>query len=377
VRETEVNMRTRLRLLHSWQHQLAAITVGVRVTQANALATLAFGMLLAGSVVLPRAAAAVPGQACVESVSRRFRRFLSNRTVEVATLWSPMRRALLAPFAGQEVTLVFDPTPFGAYATVLVLSVVVHRRALPIAWRVVAQQDRWPGTLDALLAPMLAAIAADLPAGSRVTLLADRGITGPTVLRLCAARGWQYTLRLNVGPGQTNRIRVDGREAELWTWLQARGFAWTGPVSLFKDAGWLAVELTVRWDRRYKEPWILVSDRPAGHARVVEYRRRTRVEAAYQDAKSRGFDLERSKLRAHDRIERLWMALALALWWSTQAGLRTIRTGQRQRFDRRGRRDWSVMRLGRQAIDRALLSDRVPPLPFRWRTDHWAFTRYA
>lgn len=370
-------MRTRLQLLQSWQQQLAAITAGIRVTQANALATLAFGMLLAGSVALPRAAAVVPGPACVESVSRRFRRFLSNRTIAVATLWPPMRRALLAPFAGQELTLVFDPTPFGAHATVLVLSVVVHRRALPIAWRVVPQQQRWPDSLDALLVPLFASVAADLPAGSAVTVVADRGITGPTMIRHCAALGWHYTLRVNVGPGQTNRVRVHGHDAALWGWLEERHFAWTGPVFLFKDAGWLAVELTARWDRRYKEPWILISDRPAGTARLIEYRRRTRVEAAYQDAKSRGFDLERSKLRAHDRIERLWLALALALWWSTQAGLRTIRTGQRHQFDRRERRDWSVIRLGRQAIDRTLLTDRVPPLPFRWCRDHWSFTRYV
>jgi hypothetical protein len=377
VRETEVIMRARLALLHSWQREVRAIVADVRATQTNLLALLAFGILLAGTVVLPRIAAELPLPAVEESRTRRLRRFLANDAVDVNALWRPIRRVMLAVFAHQDVTLVFDPTPQAGYATVLTVAVVQHHRALPVAWKVVPQQTSWPDTLDALLAPLLSDLADDLPEGCEVTLVVDRGITGPAIVRRCQQLGWHYTFRLNTGPAQSHRVRVDGEETALWPWLEQQKFQWRGPVDLFKDAGWIQVELTVQWDRTYAEPWILISDQPAGREQIRRYRRRARIEATFADTKIRGFDLERTKLRKLARIDRLVLAVALAVWWGTQLGLRTIRSGERRRFDRTDRRDKSVLRLGCQAFAHRLLNDQLPPLPFNYVRGEWRYAHYA
>ena len=370
-------MRARLQVLHFWQQELHAIAVGVRATQTAALGLLVWGILLAGSVTLPKVAAVLPGDTVSESRVRRLRRFLANPLVEVAQLWPPLRRALLAEFAGRAITLVFDPTPRAGHTTVLTLSVAQHKRALPIVWTLVPQQTTWDDSLDGLLAPMLEAVAADLPPGCTVTLLTDRGITGPAIIRRCQKLGWHWTLRLNTGACQTHRVRVADEEHHLWSWLETQDFRVCGPVELFKGEGWLPMELTVIWDRRYREPWILISDAPAGHARVVEYRRRTHIEATFQDSKSRGFDVERTKITAHDRLDRLILALALALWWGTQLGLRVIRSGRRRAYDRTDRRDKSVLRLGCEELHHRLLRDRLPPLPFSYHHGIWRYVCYA
>lgn len=370
-------MQTRLKLLHRWQRQLRAILVGVRVTRVNGLAVLALGILVAGTVVLPKIAAELPLWSRDESRTRRFRRWLANAAVDVGGMWPPLRRALLADLAGSEVLLVFDPTPQAGHATVLVLGVVQHKRVVPLAWRVVPQQTQWAERMAIYLDAMMTEVAADLPDGCRVTLLADRGITGPDLIARCRAAGWHVTVRLSVSASQTNKVRINGVEYGLWTWLEAQEFSWIGPVELFKGAGWMAVELTAIWDRRYTEPWIIVSDQPAGRARVQEYRRRTRIEATFADTKRRGFDLERTKIVALDRIDRLLLALALALWWGIQAGLRVIRTGLRPAYDRTDRRDLSVLRLGRREIKERLLNESCPPLPFSQRNGIWHHALYA
>jgi hypothetical protein len=356
-----------LTLLHTWQAQLRALVTGVRKTQTELLALLALGVLLAGTVRLPAVAAAVPLTATDESRTRRFRRWLANERVEVPALWAPLRRALLADLAGHELLFVVDPTPQAGHATVVVLGLVRRTRVLPLAWRVVPPQTTWPAPRPTLLGELAAAVAADLPPDVRVTVVADRGITGPETLAAVRAVGWQPVFRLNVGPRQTNRVRVAGVEHDLWTWLAERRFRYAGPVELFKDAGWVAVALTAVWDRTYDEPWVLVGDAPAGPAAVRAYRRRTRIEATFADTKRRGFDLERTKVVALDRLDRLILAVVLALWWGTQLGLRTIRSGRRRRYDRADRRDRSVLKLGLRDLVERLLSDRRVPLPFTTR----------
>ncbi len=166
---------------------------------------------------------------------------------------------------------------------------------------------------------------------------------------------------------------MDNRDVALWPWRQAHDFAWTGPVELFKEAGWLSLQLTVIWERGYDEPWVLLSDQPAGRTQVRIYRRRSRIEATFADTKRRGFELEQTKLVEFARIDRLLVALALALWWGTQAGLRMIRHGQRRRFDHPRRRDKSVIRLGREVFCDRLERDEQPPLPFRRRGATWCY----
>jgi hypothetical protein len=190
----------RLRLLHAWMTQVDAMLPAVRVTRCRVLALFALGMLWAETVRLHRVAAAVPLAVRVPSTERRLRRFLANPAVTAATIWHPLLPHLLRRWAGQEVVLVFDPTPYRADWTVLWVGIVVHRRVLPLSWHIVPQQASWPATLKTLLPALLDPIAAALPPGCTVTLLGDRGVAGPTLIDAAQERGWDVVVRLNVGP---------------------------------------------------------------------------------------------------------------------------------------------------------------------------------
>ncbi len=90
-----------------------------------------------------------------------------------------------------------------------------------------------------------------------------------------------------------------------------------------------------------------ISDRPARCQRLAEYARRARVEATFQDSKSRGWNLEASRLADGARLDRLPLAVFLGLWWVTRLAASCMHHGKHVRFDRHDRRDKSLFRLGR------------------------------
>lgn len=371
-------MQTRLQLLHTWTNQLQTLVPTVRVTRVRVLALFSLALCWTTSTALIRLAASLPLPAADLSTERRLRRWLANPGVVVADLWTPLVRSLLTRHHDQEVTLVFDPTNQTDHATVAVLGLVVHRRALPLAWMVLPGQTTWPCSLEAVLDHLCQQVAAVLPADCAVTLIADRAIPAVTLFDCCQPHGWHGVARLSADAKQGPLVRLaDGHECPVWDLVSGPSSRWQGTVQIFRAAGWRTLELTIVWPRRYAQPWLLLSDRPAGQARVVEYRRRTRIEATFQDCKRRGWNLEASKLDALDRLERLLLVVFLALWWLTLLGLQVIRRGWRARYDRSDRRDLSVVRLGRRWLDDPREQHRTPLVPFHFRTPEgccrWTF----
>jgi DDE family transposase len=370
---------SRLEVLHEWMRQMEALLPGVRVTRVRGMALFALGMSEAGTVRLNRVAAALPLPVRVVSTERRLGRFLANAAVSVTSLWQPLMPTLLAPWEGQEVTLVFDPTPLGKRWTVLWVGIALHRRVLPLTWRLVPQQEDWPEQLGALLPALLDPIVAALPRDCQVSLLGDRGVSGPSLIDACVARGWDVVLRLNVGPKQAHRLRL-ARAAEavpvgtepdwepecrLWDVAGMVRSGWTAAVQIFKGAGWRTGYLTVAQRSGAAERWVLFSTRPGGAARVRDYRRRARVEATFGDGKRRGWGLEQSHVRREAHLDRLLLVWHLALWWLHGLGLQVIKRGLRSRYDRTDRRDRSVVRLGWLWLHDRLQHGRCPPCPFR------------
>jgi hypothetical protein len=372
-------MPPRLELLHDWTEQLTRVLARERVTQVRPLALFALGMIWSGRVALRAVAAALPLPVADASSERRLHRWLRNGRVRVDRLWGGLLPSLLASRAGQEVLLVLDPTPHNGDATILVLGLVCRRRTLPVAWRVLPQQTPWPQPQIGVLRAMCAEVAAALPPGCAVTVMGDRALPSAEVIDACRELGWHALFRLSADARQGYAVRLaDGTVCPLWDLVTGPGQRWQGSVELFKAAGWRKAEVTIRWRRGQPEPWLLLSTRPGGAARVREYRRRAHAEATYADCKRRGWDLEASRVTALDRLDRLLLVAHLALWWSTQLGLRAIRTGRRRSFDRAGRRDLSVVRIGRAALADAL--DRLlrpPPLPFRRTAAGFVFTWLA
>lgn len=255
-------MTARERLLHTWQGQLTELLAGMAPRRTRVFATLVLGLLWAGNVAWSRIAAAAPGAPRDRSRERAVRRWIQNEPVDVEAIWRRLRPALVAARVDREVTLVFDLRPQGTEWTARVFGVVTHGRALPIAGRMLPQREPWGVTLEELR-PLVADIAAAMPAGGAVTLVVDRGLTGVSLIDLCRSVGWHWVLRVNTGPAQANRVQTAGGEEALWTLGTRLGRRGSAAVRLFKGAGWRDGWVTVHWGA-YAERWVLFSDRPGG-----------------------------------------------------------------------------------------------------------------
>ena len=122
-----------------------------------------------------------------------------------------------------------------------------------------------------------------------------------------------------------------------------------GSVRLWQDES-IETELSIFWNPAEEESLIVISDTRAGKERIAGYRLHWRVEATFQDGKSRGWDWEASHVRTLDRVNRLLLVLFLLLWWLAHRAVACIHHGKRDLYDRADRHDKGIFHLGRLSL---------------------------
>ena len=102
------------------------------------------------------------------------------------------------------------------------------------------------------------------------------------------------------------------------------------------------------WDIGCEEPWLLISDQGAGRRQVQAYAWRMRVEATFQDSKSRGWKIEASWIMDRTHAGSL-AARALSSYVVDLASSSSVYSSRTvpARMTRVDRRDKSIFRLGR------------------------------
>ena len=89
-------------------------------------------------------------------------------------------------------------------------------------------------------------------------------------------------------------------------------------VRLFAQG--VMTNLGILHEAGHPEPWIVAMDCAATRATVLDYSARWAIEPMFSDFKGRGFNLEDSQLWHADRLERLVLVMALAMYWCVRVG---------------------------------------------------------
>jgi hypothetical protein len=111
------------------------------------------------------------------------------------------------------------------------------------------------------------------------------------------------------------RIKAGTGVQYLGDWYSAGDLASRGRTRIWKSVKVTMdckarhrVNLATVWDRDQEEPWLLIINLgDAEKAREI-YANRFRIEEMFSDQKSRGLNLESTRLSDPDRIERLLVA---------------------------------------------------------------------
>ena len=216
----------------NWHEQLKELLTGIHGHQKKTLAFFVLGIVLSGSAVMQRVAEIFSEHGLIEakmtSIERRLARFIANKRILVPVIWKRFLDQVLTPFRGQQLYFVLDNTPFRDDLTIVYLGLLVHSRVLPVAWAVMPAQTKWDEGQWDIVGRLLDQVSLHLP-DTCCTLIADRGLTGMPLVKLCTARGWHYLLR--VCGEHTGRRFFNGK-------LNSRGSALTRSCSTRLSLVW-------------------------------------------------------------------------------------------------------------------------------------------
>ena len=102
------------------------------------LAAMVAGIVQARSCQLPAIARKTPDQAKADSRIKRYSRWVQNERIEYEGYYLPFVRELLVHLAAiRELVFVIDGSEVGHECITLMISLIYHKRALPITWLVV------------------------------------------------------------------------------------------------------------------------------------------------------------------------------------------------------------------------------------------------
>lgn len=242
------------------------------------------------------------------------RRLLKNPLLDHARVMEPLARRWLEEAAqgGQTVLLSMDQSDVQDRFAVLMVSLRVGNRSLPLAWSVEAGEANigWNG--QKLL---LERVKQWLPEQASVMLLADRFYPSVALFKWLISQGWQYRLRLKGNLAVDVGDAAVARTADLGA---GRCERYEPHVRLF-EAG-IETAIGVLHDSGHKEPWIVAMDCRPNRAAVLDYGSRWAIEPLFSDFKTRGFNLEDTQLEHPERVHTLILLMALAMYWCVSVG---------------------------------------------------------
>mgnify|MGYP003588215622 CR=1 FL=1 len=242
------------------------------------------------------------------------RRLLNNPLLSSAEVLEPWASQALAAAGqyGETIILSMDQTDLGDRFVILMISLGVGDRALPLA-----TVEAGPANLGfAAQQVLLEWVRAWRPTGAEVLLSADRFYPAVELFRwLHAQPGEHYRLRLKgnltVDPGFGDIVTT----GELAAGQTER---YLPNVRLFNHG--VPTNLAIWHEGGPPEPWMIAMNDSPNRATVRDYACRWGIEPMFADFKSRGFPLEDTQLRAADRLDRLLVIMALAMYWCGRVG---------------------------------------------------------
>ena len=286
---------------------------GYHKSRREGLVLLAGVMLDVRSANLMELAAALPRE--IGTAHDRYQyieRQLKNEKIDANATIMPYALEVIERLSARGETVVFqlDQSHINGVNEVLMLSVRLRKRALPLAWVSRSTQGNIGFEVQKAL---LDGVLAWLPETVFVMLAADRFYGTAAMIGWCQSAGWGYRIRLK---GNLTLSHLGGEFT-------------TGDVAKLPEASVTGAELYgsgvvtnigTLHEKGHKEAWIIAMDASPNRYAVLDYGMRWGIENMFSDFKSRGFGLMQSHIQKPDRLDRLILIMSIALYWAVSCG---------------------------------------------------------
>ena len=325
---------------------LSNATLGVMVSASLAVAVIGRSLAQARGLLTKHA---------VKQVDR----LLSNQAIDpwqIAARWVPEVIG-----SASAIQVVMDWTDFDAdgQTTLALNKVTPHGRATPLLWLTVTKDDL-KNKRNAYEDTCLKRLAEVLPAGVKVTILADRGFGDTKLFGYLGTLGFDYVIRFR---GNTHVTAATGerRPAADWVGKGGRAVKLSGAALTASEHPVGAVVCVQAKDM--KEPWCLATSLGGATARAIvdAYARRWTIEPSFRDTKDIRFGMGLSLLRISrpDRRDRLLLINAFAMHLLTMLGT----AGEELGMDRHLKSNTSKTRTHSLFRQGCMLYDLIPNMP--------------
>lgn len=273
-------------------------------SRLETLCLIVVGMVSARTVNLGHLAAERSGDVLIASTCRRLQRFFQHVRLGPDRA-APLIGAMLT--GARQWDLALDRTNWQVGTTdinFLVLAIVTPRYRVPLMWRMLDG----PGNSStaeriALMRRFLA-----LHGAERIRwLLADREFIGADWMEFLNENNIPFVIRLCL---DLRAFTPDGHQLPLAARVRHRGRTHRYPARLGAPDG---PEVWITAKRLASGDWLVTASNRAGRNPLLAYRNRWRIACLFGDAKTRGLNLEDTRLTDPRKLDLLMGLVALAL----------------------------------------------------------------
>lgn len=285
-----------------------------RATQRRKLSELVGGMLICQTPNLMELSNVLDRP--TESAEARYNyveRFLKNPLVDTEIVMAAYAEDLTHRLGTHQHTLILmiDQSKVNAAFEVLMISVRLRKRAVPLFW-IVKETKGGIGFNEQKA--LLEVVQGWLPEGCPVMLAGDRFYGTAELVNWCQRQGWKYRLRLK---GNFCVYQDQGEDKTL-NQLKAEG---KRNLEKARFRSGMITHVGILHEPGHDEPWYIAMDSLPNEYKTRDYGLRWGIENMFSDFKSRGFSLMQTHIRCADRLERLILILSIALHWAVSLGL--------------------------------------------------------
>ena len=335
---------------------------GLHAKRVSALADVTLGVMAGATlaVTLIGQALAMARGLSTKHATKQADRTLSNQGIDVWVSFSHWVPHCVG--SRTKIVVAMDWTDYDHDGqTTLALNLVTnHGRATPLIWLTVWKEELTEHRND-FEDVCLARLAEVLPAGVKVTILADRGFGDHKLFSYLKKLGFSYVIRFR---GNIHVTAADGvcRPATEWVGKGGRARKLTG-ATVTATAHCPVGAVVCVHAKGMKEPWCLAaSDGDCPTAQIVNsYSKRWTIEPNFRDTKDLRFGMGLSATRIGEptRRDRLLLVNAFAVALLTLLGA----AGESLGFDRMLKSNTSKKRTHSLFRQGCMLFELVPTMP--------------
>ncbi len=281
----------------------------------------------------------------------RIYRFLQNNEFQIDDkLWRCYYQILFDAMeerglikVGDQISLKVDYTTSLDYFLILSASIDFNGRSVPVYFTMRKYPKR-AGQMDQkkMEEAFLKGLRHLLSKKYSYIIIADRGFSNKRFVSLCQSCGFDYVLRINDNLG----LEIKGEKKNLEEYSR-QDFDLRGKVRLWKE--YHRFVGCVQGD----DYWILLTNLPQRREKIQDlYRTRFGIEKCFQDQKTSGFNIEKTKIRKYDRFKRLYFCVCFAQVFTVIVGefIKSKNHPIKKKVSSAYRCDLSVFRLGKEAF---------------------------